>query len=209
MSTRREVIKQLGIGLAGAAFFPNVAFAREVPAPMLDLQPFKVHIHDSAILDLKKRLNRTRWPDQIPGSEWSQGTNAAYLKSVCGYWANEYSWRKQEEAINAYPNFITEIDGYRIHFMHVKGKGKKSVPLIMTHGWPGSFLEMMKVIPLLTENEDMSFDLVVPSIVGFGFSQKPVNPGCNYRVVAELWHKLMSGLDYPRYGAQGGTSARM
>jgi len=201
--TRRQLLKQAGIGIAAAAFFPKFAFSNPVP-PTLKLIPFKTETPESAILDLKRRLNRTRWPDEIEGAEWNMGTNKSYLKELCDYWANDYSWAKEEAKINSYPNYLTEIDGYRIHFMHIKGKGKKSLPLIMTHGWPGSFLEMMRVIPLLTEDNDFSFDLVVPSIVGFGYSGKPVNSGCNYQVVAELWHKLMIGLGYKRYGAQGG-----
>lgn len=202
--TRRELIKKLSIGLAGAAFIPNFVFANTATKFMLNTRPFKVNIPEGAIQELKKRLKKTRWPDQIPGIGWQQGTNLAYLKELCNYWETGYSWRKQEEAINAYPNYLTEIDGYQIHFIHIKGKGKKSVPLIMTHGWPGSFLEMMRVIPLLTQDKDFSFDLVVPSIIGFGFSGKPVRQGCNYKVIAELWYKLMLGLGYDRFGAQGG-----
>lgn len=200
--TRRQVIKQLGLGIAGIALLPELSFASL--ASGLNITPFNVHIPDAAIADLKLKLKQTRWPDEIHGSGWAMGADLGYVKELCAYWSDSYSWRNQEEAINAYPNFMTEIDGYQIHFIHLKGKGKKSFPLIMTHGWPGSFLEMMKVIPMLTADKEFSFDLVIPSIIGFGFSGKPTRPGCNYQVVAELWHQLMTGLGYKHYGAQGG-----
>jgi pimeloyl-ACP methyl ester carboxylesterase len=111
---------------------------------------------------------------------------------------------KIENEINAHPNFIAEIDGYRIHLLHVKGKGKKSLPLILTHGWPGSFLEMMKLIPLLTDADEFSFDLVIPSMLGYGFSQKITSPGCTTQSMGELWFKLMRELGYEKFGAQGG-----
>jgi pimeloyl-ACP methyl ester carboxylesterase len=165
---------------------------------------FKSAISAAAIDDLKFRINNTRWPDEIDGSEWELGTPMAYLKELCAYWADGYSWADTEAEINAWPNYIAEIDGYQVHFIHVKGKGKTSVPLIITHGWPGSFLEMMKLIPLLTTDPEFSFDLVIPSIIGFGFSEKAKQAGCSAAAVAELWHQLMTGLGYDRYGAQGG-----
>ena len=166
--------------------------------------PFISAIPQDNINDLKARLNRTRWPDEIEGSGWGVGTSKSYLQELCVYWADTYLWHDTEEEINTYPNFLAEIDGYTVHYIHVKGNGKKSVPLIITHGWPGSFLEMLKLIPLLTTDPDFSFDLVIPSVIGFGFSDKPKDPGCNSALVAELWHKLMTGLGYDQYGAQGG-----
>lgn len=170
----------------------------------MKITPFKSAISATDLDDLISRINHTRWPDEIAEAGWALGTSMGYLKELCTYWTEEYSWFKTEAVINTYPNYIAEIDGYKIHFIHVKGKGKKSVPLIITHGWPGSFLEMMKIIPLLTDDPVFSFDLVIPSLIGFGFSGKAVQPGCNSAVVAELWHKLMTGLGYDRYGAQGG-----
>lgn len=126
------------------------------------------------------------------------------MKDLTDYWLNKFDWRKVENEINTYPNFVADIDGYKIHFLHIKGKGKKSIPLIITHGWPGSFLEMMKLIPLLIENIELSFDLVIPSVPGFGFSDKVTHEGCNNSFVADLWHKLMNELGYKKYGAQGG-----
>jgi pimeloyl-ACP methyl ester carboxylesterase len=166
--------------------------------------PFTSAIPAAELDELKFRINHNRWPEEFENSGWASGTALSYLKELCTYWSKDYSWTKTEKEINSYPNFIAEIDGHQIHFIHVKGKGKKSVPLIITHGWPGSFLEMLKLIPLLTEDAEFSFDLVIPSIPGFGFSRKPVQQGCNSAFVAELWHQLMTGLGYERYGAQGG-----
>lgn len=126
------------------------------------------------------------------------------MKELSNYWLNNFDWRKVEAEINSFPNFIANIDGHEIHFIHVKGKGKRSIPLIITHGWPGSFIEMMKLIPLLTDDENVSFDLVIPSIVGFGYSSASKVEGCNSEFVADLWQKLMLELGYKQYGAQGG-----
>lgn len=133
------------------------------------IKPCVVNIPQQILDDLKSRIKNTRWPDEITDSKWSYGANLSYMKELADYWLNEFDWRKIENETNAYPNFISNIDGYNIHFMHVKGKGKKSIPLIITHGWPGSFLEMMKLIPLLTTDPEFSFDVVIPSVIGFGF----------------------------------------
>src|SRR5688500_18137065 len=119
----------------------------------------------SIIDDLKHRIKNTRWPDEIPNTGWQFGANLSYMKELANYWANKVDWRKVEYEINSYPNFIAEIDGYKIHFLHITGIGEKQTPLIITHGWPGSFLEMMKVIPLLTKGNDISFNLVIPSML--------------------------------------------
>lgn len=168
------------------------------------IEPFVANIPQPVIDDLKSRLSSTRWPDEIVDSDWDLGANLSFMKELTEYWIHEYDWRKTEAEINAYPNFLSTIDGHKIHFLHIKGKGKISIPLIITHGWPGSFLEMLKMIPLLTSDPEFSFDLVIPSIPGFGFSDKILNAGCNSAYVAELWHKLMTQLDYKKYGAQGG-----
>lgn len=168
------------------------------------IKPFSANIPQQILDDLKLRIRNTRWPDSIFDSGWSYGTDISYMKKLADYWLNTFNWRKVESEINSYPNFIANIDGHKIHFLHIKGKGRKSIPLIMTHGWPGSFLEMMKVIPLLTAGESISFDLVIPSIIGFGLSGKCTIAGCNSSFVADLWHKLMNGLGYKKFGAQGG-----
>jgi pimeloyl-ACP methyl ester carboxylesterase len=168
------------------------------------IQPFSINISPEALDDLKLRLKNTRWADEITYSGWNYGANLSYMKELTDYWLNKFDWRKIENEINAYPNFIDDIDGHKIHFMHIQGKGKKSIPLIITHGWPGSFLEMLKLIPLLTTDLGFSFDLVIPSILGFGFSDKITHKGCNSAFVADLWHKLMNDLGYNKFGAQGG-----
>ena len=134
------------------------------------ITPFIANISQDILDDLKLRIKNTRFPDEIIDSEWKYGAALSYIKELADYWQNDFDWRNIEKEINSYPNFFTEIDGFKIHFLHIKGKGKKSIPLIMTHGWPGSFLEMMKVIPLLTNNSEISFDLVIPSMLVYGFS---------------------------------------
>jgi len=165
---------------------------------------FKCHISQSAIDDLRSRLRQTRWTDEIKRSDWQYGANLSYIRELADYWLNKFDWRKVEDEINRYPNYIAEVDGTKIHFLHVKGKGKKSVPLIITHGWPGSFLEMNKLIIPLTTNPEFSFDLIIPSIPGFGFSQKINVPGCNLWFISDLWSKLIKELGYEKILAQGG-----
>lgn len=168
------------------------------------IQTFSVNIPQQALDNLKLRLKNTRWTDEITNSGWNYGTNLSYMRELADYWLNKFDWRKVEKEINFYPNFIADIDGHKIHFIHIEGKGKKSIPLIITHGWPGSFLEMMKLIPLLTNDPEFSFDLVIPSVIGFGFSEKINQQGCSSAFVVDLWHKLMNELGYKKYGAQGG-----
>ncbi len=168
------------------------------------IKKIEIQIAQSHLDNLKQKLRLTRWPDEIEGSGWNYGADLRYMKELSDYWINVYDWRKTENEINRYGNYIATIDGFKIHFLHIKGTGEKSVPLIITHGWPSSFLEMMKLIPLLTENKSLSFDLVVPSMMGYGFSQKITQPGCNAIFMAGLWHKLMIELGYEKYGVQGG-----
>jgi pimeloyl-ACP methyl ester carboxylesterase len=165
---------------------------------------FECHIPQAAINDLKKRIQQTRWPDEIINSDWLYGAKLSYIKQLADYWADTFDWRKTEDQINAYPNYIAEIDGTKIHFLHNRGKAKNAVPLIITHGWPSSFLEMTKLIPMLTDNPEYSFDLIIPSIPGFGFSQKVDTPGCNLWFIADLWSKLIKELRYEKVLVQGG-----
>jgi len=165
---------------------------------------FKCHISQSAIDDLRSRLRQTRWTDEIKRSGWQYGAGLSYMRELADYWLNKFDWRKVEDEINQYPNHIAEFGGTKIHFLHVKGKGKNSVPLIITHGWPGSFLEMNKLIIPLTTNPEFSFDLIIPSIPGFGFSQKINVPGCNLWFIADLWRKLIKELGYEKILVQGG-----
>jgi hypothetical protein len=143
------------------------------------VKPFLADIPQSLLDALKFRLSNIRWPDEIAGSGWDYGASLTYMKELTTYWEHTFDWRKVENEINAYPNFIADIDGHSIHYLHIKGKGKRSIPLILTHGWPGSFLEMMKLIPLLTQDSTRLFDLVIPSVPGFGFSEKVDQPDCN------------------------------
>lgn len=168
------------------------------------VQPFFLNTPQRILDDLIDRVKNTRWPDEITDSGWTYGANLLYMKEIADYWCHTFDWRKVEEEVNSYPNFIMDIDGYKVHFLHIKSKRDNSLPLIITHGWPGSFLEMLKLIPLLARDDSISFDLVIPSVIGFGFSDKGTQRGCNSAFVAELWHKLMNKLGYAKYGAQGG-----
>ena len=168
------------------------------------IKAFSVNIEQYKLDDLKYRLEKTRWPDEIENSGWDYGANLGYMKELHQYWLTQFDWRKTEKEINLYENFIADIDGYEIHFIHKKGTGKKSIPIIITHGWPGSFLEIMKLIPLLTEDPGITFDVIVPSMLGYGFSSKPTKEGCNVGFIADLWIKLMNELGYKKFAAQGG-----
>ncbi|GGG92850.1 epoxide hydrolase family protein [Pedobacter zeae] len=175
---------------------------------MKNLSPFKIEVEQTVLDDLQYRLQHTRWTDEPEGADWSYGTNGAYLKQLLTYWQNDYDWRKHESALNVLPHFKAEIDGINIHFIHVKGKGKNPKPLLLTHGWPDSFYRFYKAIPLLSDpesaggNSDQSFDLVIPSLPGFGFSDRVA---LNTDKVAALWAKLMTEvLGYDRYYAAGG-----
>ena len=168
------------------------------------IKPFSADISEDILDDLKTRISNARFTDEITDSDWIYGTNQSFLKELCHYWLNSFDWRKVEAEINSFPNFIANIDGYEIHFIHVKGKGENCIPLLITHGWPGSFIEMIKLIPLLTDDKDLSFDLVIPSIIGFGYSSASKVDGCNSEFVADVWQKLMLELGYKQFGAQGG-----
>jgi len=170
------------------------------------MEKFTIAISEKAINDLNLRLSQTRWPDEIKDSDWQYGTNLSYVKELCAYWEHEFDWRKQEETLNLFHHFRTDIDGLGIHFIYEKGKGEKSIPLLLIHGWPDSFLRFQKIIPLLTQADadGFSFDLVIPSIPGFGFSDHPDQKGMNTEKVAAIFSKLMTGLGYPKFVVQGG-----
>ena len=180
------------------------------PAPSPLVRPFTVAISDSEIEDLKKRLARTRWPNPETVADWSQGVRLDNAKSLIDYWEREYDWRRFESELNRFPNFLTEIDGLDIHFIHVRSKNPNAMPLILTHGWPGSIVEFLKVIGPLTDpvafggNVEDSFDVVVPSLPGFGFSQKPTETGWTVSRIATAWVELMKRLGYKNWAAQGG-----
>ena len=176
-------------------------------------QPFKIEVEQSVLDDLQNRLKRTRWPDEAEGSGWSMGTNLGYLKVLADYWQHHYDWRKHEEALNQFHQFKTEVDGVTIHFIHERGKGPNPMPIILTHGWPDSVYRFHKVIPMLTDPEryggkaEDSFDVIVPSIPGFGFSDRQAMPDGR---VANLWAKLMTEvLGYEHFAAAGGDVGSM
>lgn len=174
------------------------------------IEPFPLPYSDAAAKDLRRRLAQTRWPDEIPGSGWEYGISLGFMRELCRYWKDAFDWKAQLEKLSALHHYRCTVDGVGIHFVHERGKGPAPIPLILTHGWPGSFLEMLKVIPLLTDpgkhggDPAVSFDVVVPSLPGFGFSDRPAKPGMNTFRIAELWAGLMSALGYQRFAAQGG-----
>jgi epoxide hydrolase len=178
------------------------------PTPLV--RPFTVSIADSEIDDLKQRLARTRWPAPETVPDWSQGVRQENLRSLVDHWQRTYDWRRFEAELNRFPQFLTEIDGLDIHFIHVRSENPNAMPLILTHGWPGSIVEFLDVIGPLTDpvafggDAEDSFDVVVPSLPGFGFSQKPTGTGWNVTRIAAAWAELMKRLGYRNWAAQGG-----
>lgn len=172
-----------------------------------DVTPFLLDVQQDSLDDLAQRLSTTRLPPALPGEdEWELGPPVDYLFKVVQYWRDGYDWREQEQAINRWPQFTTVVNGTKIHFIHKKSGRADAVPLLLTHGWPGSFVEFLGIIDSLTEPEnddDLAFDVVIPSIPGFGFSQ-PVTRAWNARDIAEAWLELMTRLDYEKFGVQGG-----
>ena len=174
-------------------------------------EPFEIHVVDAVLDDLRARLDATRWPDEIDGAGWTMGSNLAYMKELAAYWRDGYDWREQERHLNALPQFRAEFDGLGIHFVHIEGKGPDPFPLIVSHGWPGSFFEMYKIVGPLTDpaahggDPADAFHLVVPSLIGYGFSDASREPGMTTHRMAELFGRLMiDTLGYERFGAQGG-----
>ena len=174
------------------------------------IKPFRIAVDDAVLRDLKERLARTRFPDQVEGSGWDYGVDVAYMKELVEYWKDRYDWRAQERKLNEFPQFVTEIDGVPIHFLHQRSKEKNARPLVLIHGWPGSFYEFHKIIGPLTDpvahggKAEDAFHVVCPSLPGFGFSGKPRTPGYSVSRMSELIAQLMARLGYTRYGAQGG-----
>jgi len=172
--------------------------------------PFKIHVADSVLADLKQRLARTRLPGEITGSDWDYGTNLAYLKELVAYWQQKFDWRAAERRLNQFDQFTTTIDGLDIHFIHQRSKNPNAMPIAITHGWPGSIVEFTKIIPLLTDpaahggNASDAFHVVAISLPGFGFSGKPVERGYGPERMAGILAQLMARLGYTRYGLQGG-----
>ena len=177
----------------------------------MEIDRFNIEVPQTALDDLALRLANTRWPDEVPGTGWDYGTDPAYLRELVEYWRREYDWRDQERTLNEFDHFRAKVGGLGVHYIHQRGKGPDPFPLIISHGWPGSVVEMLKIIPMLTDPEahgghpSDSFDVVVPSLPGYGFSDKPVDRGMSNTRIAGMWHRLMTeGLGYARFGAQGG-----
>jgi pimeloyl-ACP methyl ester carboxylesterase len=173
------------------------------------VEPFEIAIPDAMLADLRERIRRTRWPDEVEGVGWEQGTQRDYLRSLLTEWAEGFDWRAREAELNVLPHFRAELGGLWIHFVHARAATRPAVPLVLTHGWPSTFLELLPLIPLLGDPPahgiaGPAFDLVIPSLPGYGFSERPRRPGMTTRALAPLWDELMQGLGYSRYGA-GGT----
>lgn len=168
--------------------------------------PFTVRFDPSAVEDLRTRLRRTRWPEPETVDDWSQGVPLAYLQEVCGYWEDNYDFDAAQKRLNRFPQFHLTVDGLAIHFVHVRSPHPDAMPLILTHGWPGSYVEFLGVISALADPDDPAdaFHVVVPSLPGYGFSERPSGPGWSIEHTAHAWDELMGALGYDRYGAQGG-----
>src|SRR5580765_5146191 len=180
-----------------------------------EIRPFQVNVSDAELTELRRRINATRWPDQEPVPDASQGVQFATMQKLARYWATEYDWRKCEARLTALPHFVTEIDGLDIHFIHVRSKHANAMPLIVTHGWPGSIIELLKIIDPLTNptahggSASDAFDVVIPSLPGYGFSGKPTTTGWDPPHIARAWVVLMKRLGYTKFVAQGGDWGAM
>jgi len=174
----------------------------QTTATQFAIRPFRIDIPEEAITDLRRRIAATRWPDKETVADPSQGVQLATMQNLARYWGNDYNFRRFEERLNALPQFITEIDGLDIHFIHVRSKHENALPLIITHGWPGSVIELLKVIGPLTDptahggSAEDAFHLVIPSLPGYGFSGKPTTTGWNAARIAHAWVALMKRLGY-------------
>jgi pimeloyl-ACP methyl ester carboxylesterase len=174
------------------------------------IEPFTIDVPEADLLDLRRRLDQTRWPDELPDSDWDYGVPLAYVRSLVEYWQSGYDWRNQEKIFNGYPQFVTTIDGQRIHFLHIRSPHESALPLLMLHGWPGSIAEFLDVIGPLGDptadggNASDAFHLVIPSLPGFGFSGPTHDKGWDATRAARAFAVLMERLGYERYGVQGG-----
>lgn len=176
----------------------------------MPIEPFKVEVPESTLTDLRERLARTRWPDDFANDRWQYGANTDYIRELCGYWGQRYDWRAAEREINGFSHFRTTVEGIPIHFIHERGKGPNPKPLILSHGWPWTFWDLKKVIRRLSDPAAFggdprdAFDVVVPSLPGYGFSTPLRTTGINFWRTADLWVDLMAQLGYPKFYAEGG-----
>ena len=188
---------------AGAATYDTLA--------VMKTEPFRIDVADAVLADLQVRLRQTRWPDDVRDAGWRYGTDGAYLRELVDYWLQRFDWRAQEAALNRFAHFRATVDGFGLHFIHERGRGtERPLPLLISHGWPGSFVEFTDIIGPLTDpaahggDAADAFDVVVPSLPGYGFSDRPHETGMDVMRVAALFAQLMEGLSYTRWGAQGG-----
>lgn len=204
-STRRV---GLAVLIASVVGVPSVAAAADESETAI--RPFRIDVPDEALADLRRRLLATRWPDKETVPDRSQGIQLERLQSLVQYWGADYDWRKIEARLNALPQFVTNIDGVDVHFIHVRSRHKNALPVVVTHGWPGSVIEQLKIIGPLTDptehggNADDAFDVVIPSLPGYGFSGRPTGTGWDPDRIARAWAELMKRLGYTHYVAQGG-----
>jgi len=205
---RREVLAA-SAAVAASRFIPTQAHAAAATSSDA-IRPFKVNVPEAELAELHKRINATRWPERETVIDDSQGVPLAMIQELARYWATDYDWRKCEAKLNALPQFMTEIDGLDIHFIHVRSKQENALPLIVTHGWPGSVIEQLKIIDPLTNptahgaSASDAFHLVIPSLPGYGFSGKPTTTGWDPAHIARAWVVLMKRLGYPQFASQGG-----
>jgi pimeloyl-ACP methyl ester carboxylesterase len=207
LSPARRNFLATAAAVGAVSLLPGTLFAATADNA---IRPFRAHVPEADIVDLRRRLAATRWPDRETVNDQSQGVQLAKLQPLVRYWQKGYDWRKAEAKLNAWPQFITNIDGVDIHFIHVRSRHPNALPLIVTHGWPGSIFEFLKVIGPLTDptawggRAEDAFDLVIPSIPGYGFSGKPTGTGWDPDHIGRAWATLMARLGYTRYVAQGG-----
>ena len=212
-ANRRRTLPILSVGVVTLVVISGVAAAQSPSAAPTDdkaIRPFHFTASKEALADMRKRIAATRWPDKETVNDASQGVQLATIQKLAKYWATDYDWRKREAKLNALPQFITQIDGLDIHFIHVRSKHPNALPVIITHGWPGSIIEQMKIIGPLTDptayggKAEDAFDVVIPSLPGYGFSGKPTTTGWDPIRIARTWIVLMKRLGYTRFVAQGG-----
>ncbi|QQO31988.1 epoxide hydrolase [Bradyrhizobium diazoefficiens] len=207
---RRQLLTQAAMGAVAASMASLLPLHSAKAAVSGAIRPFHVNVPEEDLLDLRRRLAATRWPDREIVADQSQGVQLTTVQQLVRYWQTEYDWRKMEARLNALPQFVTEIDGVDIHFIHVRSRHENALPMIVTHGWPGSIIEQMKIVGPLTDptahgaTAADAFDLVIPSLPGHGFSGKPTELGWDPQRVARAWVVLMKRLGYNRYVAQGG-----
>jgi hypothetical protein len=201
----------LAVTAASVGGFPSATVAAAAENNNgTDIRPFRINVPEADLTELRRRVLATRWPEQETVGDQSQGVPLAMMRELARYWATDYDWRKAEAKLNALPQFVTTIDGLDIHFIHVRSREKNALPLIITHGWPGSVLEQIKIIEPLTNptayggKAEDAFDVVIPSMPGYGFSGKPTSTGWGVEHMARAWPELMKRLGYTRYVAQGG-----